>query len=233
VGGSLYAASRGEGSEPGSAGAAEINALAGSADPVTSQPAEPPAPLGPTTSVPPSTVPLGPLALPLTAEDANIGTVNKTTEYTPEADGHGFCNIIIDSSELVEQQASNLAGPQGHYQLGQWAGRFDSEAGAEAFMAAIESSLICSSWDDQTIDGSQHVTISTVLIEPTRTFGDHTVAWQSTLTYANGIVLTQRGYEVRRQDRVVAVNLSSTDPSKLNRAPDLMATMLERLGYGP
>ncbi len=94
------------------------------------------------------------------------------------------------------------------------------------------ASLDCRSWDTETVDGSgQRFTVVPIEIVPKRRFGDDTRAWESTITFENGFVVSQRSYLVRRHDRILGLSVVSDDPGKIELAPTLMSLMVDRLGY--
>jgi serine/threonine protein kinase len=184
------------------------------------------------TTAPTTTIGLGPIGVPLSTTDAGLPESATVEEFVADPDDHGFCNIAIDLTGLVEQQSVSINHSGGNDQITQAAGRFDDETAADAYLAAITDSLVCSSWNDVTIDGSQSYTSRAVLIEPARRFGDDVLAWQTAITFENGFVVTQRGYLVRRLDRVVGVSYTTDEPARTDQVPDLVTLMLDRLGYG-
>ena len=145
----------------------------------------------------------------------------------------GFCNIPIDTSLVVDRKEVLYNDFFANDQVGQWAFQFeDEDAAIEFYDEMVDSLDECDSWDNVTLDGTQQrFTISSVEIAPEQFWGDDTGAWDSTVTFETGFVVTQRAYVVRRFDRVIGIGFTSDEPAKAAQAGSLMALMVDRLGY--
>ncbi len=222
--GSTSPGSSGSDSDPGSGSSSDSSSGSDSASDVATG-----APGSPTTSIPV----LGPIDTPLTAVDVGLPADIEPVEVSLADDEIGFCEVPIDTSAVVEQRQTLLNHFLGNDQVGQAAARLESEDAARAYVRAIDESLICDGWDNTTLDTpEQRFSIRAVPIEPKQTFGDETLAWQLTLTFENGFVVTQQAYVVRRFDRVISVGVTSDEPAKAEQATLFMALMVDRLGYG-
>ncbi|MEM9132959.1 MAG: hypothetical protein AAGE88_11475, partial [Actinomycetota bacterium] len=175
---------------------------------------------------------LAPIDTPLTVTDLGFPADIEPLQIVLGDDELGFCGVPIDTSAVVERKEVLTNHFVANDQVGQTAFRFEDEDGAVDFVDEIVDSLVCDSADDVTLDGTgQQFTTTTVEIVPQQSFGDDTVAWASTIVFANGFVVTQESYLVRRFDRVISVGYASDEPAKVATTASLMELMVERLGY--
>lgn len=175
---------------------------------------------------------LAPIDTPLTATDLGFPDSVTPLQIVLDDDELGFCDTLINSSNLVDRKEVLINNFLENDQVGQTAYQFTDEAAAIAFVDEIVASLTCVSNDGLTLDGTgQGFTNSSVEVVPQQTFGDDTRAWESTIVFDNGFVITRELYVVRRYDRVISVGYASDEPSKAAQTPSLMELVVERLGY--
>jgi len=173
---------------------------------------------------------LAPIDIPLSPADVGLPDAT-SAEFVRTEEDMGMCNTPIDLSRTTEVRNLLINDFTANDQVAQQAIQFEDEASAETFISAVVASLTCRSWDEETVDGSQRYTVVPVEIVPRRQFGDDTKAWESTITFENGFVVSQRSYMVRRHDRIIGLSVVSDDAGKIELAPTLMALMVDRLGY--
>ncbi len=174
---------------------------------------------------------LGPLIIPLAAEDISFGDDAETTDDAPGPGAGTLCDKVPATEGLVDWKGQVISAGVGLRTLHQVVSRFETTEAASRYLDSYAATNDCDSWVVPTGDDGADAVVYVATEATAPAYGDQAKRFDisgelgSTLSVHARVMLIQSGTDV------LSLSLSALSEAQVDELNGLTPLAAERLGY--